>query len=282
MPATMADLHLRDPSTFKPPFKLDTVSYYRLQAKEKLAYDDALHALPDDKREMRTVDKRYLEAMMPLFTRIGYQEKSVARYIAQAVHTAPSDDIRVWASCQMVDEAQHAEMDDYLLWVLGVSHRDTDAIWAASAAKPNFDYMESLTNPYQIVVEGNLFVEGGLALGNIFAYIDMAKDHGDELRQLQHKTRCTDEARHIAFGFALAEALIADDPENLVTIQAAQDEALPRLVAGYMKTFRPVEQQLGKDGYGKRHLRAAAERYYAKATRLGLRPTAIPELDLVY
>ena len=37
---------------------------------------------------MTGVDPRYLEAMMPLFTRIGYQEKSVARCIARAAHTA--------------------------------------------------------------------------------------------------------------------------------------------------------------------------------------------------
>ncbi len=43
-----------------------------------------------------------------------------------------------------------------------------------------------------MIVEGNIFVEGGLALGNIMAYIEMAKDYRDELRQLQHKTRCTD------------------------------------------------------------------------------------------
>lgn len=281
MAIPMADLQLRDPKRFRPPFPLDTVTYYRLQAKEKLAYDAALQALPPEKREMTAVDRRYLEAMMPLFTRIGYQEKSVARYIAAAVHRAPSDDIRVWCSCQMVDESQHAEMDDYLLAALGVDRAATDAIWNASPAKPNFDYMESLTNPYQIIVEGNLFVEGGLALGNILAYVEMAEDVGDELRQLQHKTRCTDEARHIAFGFALAQALIEEDPENLETIQAAQDETLPRLVAGYMKTFRAAEKALGRDGYGQRHLRAAAERYYAKATKLGLRATPLPELDLI-
>lgn len=282
MPIPMSDLTLSDPALFQPPFALDTLTYYRIQAKEKLAYDDALKALPAPKREMVDVDKKYLDAMMPLFVRIGYQEKSVARYISTAVRKAPSDTIRVWCACQQVDESQHAEMDDYLLHVLDVKRADTDAIWNASAAKPNFDYMETLENPYQVIVEGNLFVEGGLALGNIMAYIEMAKDYGDELRQLQHKTRCTDEARHIAFGFAVADALIKDDPANRETLQACQDETMPRLVAGYMKTFRPVEAKLGAEGYGKRHLRQAAERFYAKATRLGLRPSSIPEIDLVY
>lgn len=282
MPIPMSELHLSDPSRFEPPFHLDAIAYYRIQAKEKLAYDDALNALPPEKREMTGIDRTYVEAMLPLFTRICYQERSVARYIANAVPGAPNATIQTWLACQQVDESQHAEMDDYLLHVLGLTAADTDAVWNASAAKPNFDYMESLRNPYQIIVEGNLFVEGSLALGNIFAYVEMAEDYGDDLRRLQHKTRCTDEARHIAFGFAMANALIEDDPANRETIQAAQDETIPRLVAGYLKTFAPVEKRLGKEGYGKRHLRAATERYYAKATRLGLRPTNVPELDLAY
>ncbi len=52
---------------------------------------------------------------------------------------------------------------------------------------------------------------------------------------------------------------------------------MPRLIAGYMKTFRPVEAKLGADGYGKRHFREAAERFYGKATRLGLRPRRSPK-----
>src|SRR3989442_15807136 len=72
-----------------------------------------------------------------------------------------------------------------------------------------------------------------------------------------------DETRHISYGRALVKALIEDDPANLDTIQAWQDESL-RLFA---EVARGGERQAWWEGF--------LASYYKIAVPMGLRPTVV-------
>ena len=81
------------------------------------------------------------------------------------------------------------------------------------------------------------------------------------LSAVNHRARIRDETRHISYGRALVKALIEDDPANLDTIQAWQDESL-RLFA---EVARGGERQTWWEGF--------LASYYKIAVPMGLRPT---------
>ena len=73
-----------------------------------------------------------------------------------------------------------------------------------------------------------------------------AESHNDFLSAANHRTRLTDEPRHMALGVAVLKAMLADDPANIEILQGWQDEFAP-LIRTFVYASRPIERIPGSD-----------------------------------
>jgi hypothetical protein len=99
-----------------------------------------------------------------------------------------------------------------------------------------------------------------------------AEAHQDYLSAINHRTRLTDEPRHMALGVAVLKAMLADDPANMAILQGWQDEFAP-LIVNFVHASRPIETIPGSDFSADAMWESIVNHHTQNALKYGLRPT---------
>lgn len=266
-------VHLRDPRLFEAPGGLTFEKHLRLHIQEKQRYFEEVTSLPEDARAMR-LDPAYIAAMRRRWVVLYYGELSSAQYMGTAASHAPLEMTAfiTCCVCQQMDELHHSEMDRSVLERVGLTPEEWRRIYEETEARGVFDHLLSLDDPFEIAVKGGLFLESASAIVAFPALIKIAEGHGDAYTAANHRTRLTDEPRHMALGVATLRALVADDPRNLEVVQEWQDEFAP-LLRAFLDASRDMAG-LPRGGFSADGMwRAMLEHHTKNATKYGLRPT---------
>lgn len=263
---------LRDPTLFKAPGGLLREAP-RVHTEEKRRYFEEVASLPEDAREMR-LEPSSLEAMRRRWVTLYYGELSSLQYMGTAASHAPLDmtDFITSCVCQQTDELHHAEMDRDVLRKIGLTPDSWRAIYEDTASKDLFDHLLAIDDPFEIAIKGGLFLESASAIVAFPTLIKIAEAHGDYLTAANHRTRLTDEPRHMALGVATLRALVEDDPRNIEVVQEWQDEFAP-LLRNMLDASREMAN-LPNGGFSADGMwRATLEHHSKNAEKYGLRPT---------
>ena len=266
-------LTFKNQHAFTAPGGLTFAKHFRLHAQEKQRYFEELASLPEDKRELR-LDPAYISAMRRRWVVLYYGELSSAQYMGTAASHAPLEmaEFITCCVCQQMDELHHSEMDRSVLEVIGLGERERRAIYEESEAKGVFDHLLAIDDPFEIAVKGGLFLESASAVVAFPALIKIAEAHDDDLTAANHRTRLTDEPRHMALGVAMMRALVEDDPRNQNVIQEWQDEFTP-LLRAFVDASRDMTG-LPNGGFSADGMWEAIVGHHGKnAQKYGLRPT---------
>ncbi len=265
--------NLRDLSLFHAPGGLTFAKHVRLHAEEKMRYFEEIASLPEDIREMR-LDPRYVTAMRRRWVTLYFGEIASAQYMGTAATNVPlaMHEFITTCVCQQIDELHHSEMDRDVLMKIGLGPAEWTAIYEDTASKEVFDHLLAIEDPLEIAVKGGLFLESASAVVAFPALIRIAEAHGDYFTAANHRTRLTDEPRHMALGVATLRALVADDPKNIELVQQWQDEFTP-LLRGMLDASREMTG-LPNGGFSADGMwRAMVEHHTKNALKYGLRPT---------
>lgn len=266
-------LTFKNQHAFTAPGGLTFAKHFRLHAQEKQRYFEELASLPEDKRELR-LDPAYISAMRRRWVVLYYGELSSAQYMGTAASHAPLEmaEFITCCVCQQMDELHHSEMDRSVLEVIGLGERERRVIYEESEAKGVFDHLLAIDDPFEIAVKGGLFLESASAVVAFPALIKIAEAHDDDLTAANHRTRLTDEPRHMALGVAMMRALVEDDPRNQNVIQEWQDEFTP-LLRAFVDASRDMTG-LPNGGFSADGMWEAIVGHHGKnAQKYGLRPT---------
>jgi len=271
--ATRTRVMLKDHRAFSAPGDLTFAKHLRLHAQEKQRYFEEIASLPDDKRAMH-LDPVYIAAMRRRWVVLFYGELSSAQYMGTAAAHAPLElgAFITCCVCQQMDELHHSEMDRGVLETIGLGERERRAIYEETEAKAVFDHLLAIDDPFEIAVKGGLFLESASAVVAFPALIRIAESHDDYLTAANHRTRLTDEPRHMALGVATMRALVEDDPCNQDLVQEWQDEFAP-LLRAFLDASRDMTG-LPNGGFSADGMWAAIVGHHTKnALKYGLRPT---------
>lgn len=271
--AQRSRVRLSDPRAFSAPGGLTFAKHMRLHAQEKQRYFDEIASLPEDKRELR-LDPAYIAAMRRRWVVLYYGELSSAQYMGTAASHAPLEmsEFITCCVCQQMDELHHSEMDRGVLDTIGLDAQERRSIYEDTKAKAVFDHLLSIDDPFEIAVKGGLFLESASAVVAFPALIKIAEAHDDYLTAANHRTRLTDEPRHMALGVAMMRALVEDDPRNQNVVQEWQDEFAPMLRA-FVDASRDMAG-LPNGGFSADGMWEAIVGHHGKnALKYGLRPT---------
>ena len=266
---------LKNPKLFDAPGGLNFEKHLRLHAQEKLRYFEEIARLPDDQRNMRTVTPGYIEGMTRRWMALYHGEIAAAQYMGTAAASMPFHDYFEFIACcicQQMDELSHAEMDRDMLLRAGFKLEDLPALWEECEAKVVFDHLLSLEDGFEIAFKGGFVLESANAVVGFHAMARFAEQHGDYLSAANHRTRLTDEPRHMALGLAVAKAMLADDPANIHILQQWQDEFAP-LIYNFIHASRPIERIPGSNFSADAQWASIVEHHTRNALKLGLRPT---------
>jgi len=265
---------LRDPRKFRAPGGLNFEKHFRLHAQEKARYFDALARLSDDERNLRTVTPGYIEGMTRRWIVLYHGEVAAARYMGRAAHNVPFThyDFLGCCICQQMDELQHSEMDRDMLRRAGIAEDQWQPLWEACEPRVVFEHLLALDDPFEIAFKGGFVLESANAVVGFNAMARFAEAHGDHLTALNHRTRLTDEPRHMALGVAVLKALLADDPTNRALLQEWQDEFAP-LMRTFVDVSRPIERIPGSDFSADAMWAGIVEHHTTNAVKHGLRPS---------
>ncbi len=264
----------RDPTLFKAPGGLSFEKHVRLHAEEKPRYFEELGTLTDEQRNLRNVDPRYVDAMRRRWVTSYLGELAAAQYMGTAAANAPIEmhEFITCCVCQQMDELHHAEMDRDVLERIGMSQADWEQMYAGTGSRAMFDHLLGLDDPFEITVKGGVFLESASAVVAFPALIKIAEAHGDYLTAANHRTRLTDEPRHMALGVATMKALLADDPDSRELIQQWQDE-ISALLPGILDASREMVD-LPSWRFSLQGLwRAMVDHHVHIAEKYGLRPS---------
>jgi hypothetical protein len=270
---------LKNPKNFVAPGGLNFEKHFRLHQQEKTRYYEELATLTDDQRNLRTVTPGYIEGMTRRWVTLYHGEVAAAQYMGAAAHNVPIDywDFIACCVCQQIDELQHSEMDRDMLFRAGLTEDKLPAIWEQCEAKAVFDHLLGLDDAFEIAFKGGFVLESANAVVGFHAMARFAEAHHDYLSAMNHRTRLTDEPRHMALGVAVLKAMLADDPSNRAILQEWQDEFAP-LIVNFVSVSRPIETIPGSDFSADAMWASIVEHHTKNAEKYGLRPTLTLEM----
>jgi len=272
---------LKNPKHFVAPGGLTFEKHFRLHQQEKSRYYDELAGLTDDQRNLRTVTPGYIEGMTRRWIALYHGEIAAAQYMGVAAHNVPLTDYWDFIACcvcQQIDELQHSEMDRDMLFRAGLTEDRLPALWEQCEARVVFDHLLSLEDSFEIAFKGGFVLESANAVVGFHAMARFAEAHQDYLSAINHRTRLTDEPRHMALGVAVLKAMLADDPANMDILQGWQDEFAP-LIVNFVHASRPIETIPGSDFSADAMWESIVNHHTQNALKYGLRPTLT--LDMV-
>ena len=269
---------LKSQENFSDPFGLNYNKYVRQQA-EKVSLFETVYSRARDPEHDKKLDPAYIEAITPLLVASRFGEHAAHRYCTTAASTAPFSTLRDCCFYQAADERRHSEMDAARLQDFGISEKKAMEIWMDElpGARAVFEYLEGLTDPYQILFCANFVCEGSAGASVFPHWAELARINGDYVTFVINRTRFSDEVRHIGYTRALVRALMEEDPSNAKIFNEWLPEFLG-LVVGLMtevvarsndRAPHPYKtaQEWGIDGF------AALQK---SMIDVGLDPTVLP------
>ncbi len=210
-----APITLKNQENFVDPFGLNYNKYVRQQA-EKVSMFETVYSRARDPEHDKKLDPAYVEAITPLLVASRFGEHAAHRYCTTAAANATFSSLRDCCFYQAADERRHSEMDAARLEDFGISEKRATEIWMDGLPKARavFDYLESLTDPYQILFCANFVFEGSAGASVFPHWAELARINGDYVTFVINRTRFSDEVRHIGYSRALVRALLDENRGN--------------------------------------------------------------------
>ncbi|MBS1868125.1 MAG: ribonucleotide-diphosphate reductase subunit beta [Actinobacteria bacterium] len=198
-----------------------------------------------DWHERIGADERY--ARMYGLSSFFVGEQRVTAELGPMMRAAPSEDMRIFLSTQIADEARHVAFFDRFYSEVGVLHADgLDERLAETSEHLNpefgvlFDELlkrrvdrlavepEDLEALVEAVTIYHMVIEGMLALTGQHFIIDYNEREGTLPAFVEGFTNVArDEHRHVAFGARFLRELAREDPRHVTAIQRALGEVAP-------------------------------------------------------
>jgi ribonucleoside-diphosphate reductase beta chain len=194
------------------------------------------HGFPEDERYQR------MYGLSSFF--IG--EQKVTDELGPMMRAAPTEDMRVFLSTQIADEARHVRFFDRFYAEVGVLESDSlserlreTEVHLNPAFHTLFDEMlasrvrtlandpSDLTALVEAITLYHMVIEGMLALTGQHFIIDFNEREGTLPGFVQgFNFVARDEHRHVAFGARFLRDMVAENPEHKVAIQRTLEEAM--------------------------------------------------------
>jgi ribonucleoside-diphosphate reductase beta chain len=195
------------------------------------------HGFPEDERYQR------MYGLSSFF--IG--EQKVTDELGPMMRAAPTEDMRVFLSTQIADEARHVRFFDRFYSEVGVLESDTLAARLTETAKhlnPAFNTLfddmlgsrvrrlaaepTDLEALIEAITLYHMVIEGMLALTGQHFIIDFNEREGTLPGFVEgFNLVARDEHRHVAFGARFLRDVVTEDPSRKKVIQRMLEEALP-------------------------------------------------------
>jgi ribonucleoside-diphosphate reductase beta chain len=194
------------------------------------------HGFPEDERYQR------MYGLSSFF--IG--EQKVTDELGPMMRAAPTEDMRVFLSTQIADEARHVRFFDRFYAEVGVLESDSlserlreTEVHLNPAFHTLFDEMlasrvrtlandpSDLTALVEAITLYHMVIEGMLALTGQHFIIDFNEREGTLPAFVQgFNFVARDEHRHVAFGARFLRDMVAENPEHKIAIQRTLEEAM--------------------------------------------------------
>lgn len=225
---------LKHPERFFDPFGLDYGKYIRTQA-EKVTIFDVVFSKARDPEHDQKLDPGYIEALTPLVVVSHFGEYAAHRYCTTAAEAAPFPKLRDCCFYQAADERRHSEMDRARMDDWGITTERAREIWndVTPNARRVFEFLESLSDPYQIVFLANFVFEGSAGASFFPHWAELARINGDYVTYVINRTRFSDEVRHIGYSRAVTKLIAEEDDANIAILNEWLAEFMA-LVGGLM------------------------------------------------
>jgi hypothetical protein len=176
---------------------------------------------------------RFMEIMKPVLALVNYGEYAAVKSTAMLVDTVENAELRQGYLAQMIDEMRHTNQEAYLMRYFarhapdpagfnsGFQMRSLDPFGRAGRA-----VFELFMNGDPITNSLNLQVVAETAFTNslFVAMTEVAAANGDQTTPSVFLSIQSDEARHMANGYATLAAVLAE-PDNLPMLQQDFDTA---------------------------------------------------------
>jgi methane/phenol/toluene hydroxylase len=212
------------------PFKTFVREYFE----QELEKDDRHYALLEASSRLNTgeIDARWMEGMKFGLSNLVGVEYAAARAMGRMARTVAPVELRQGYMMQMLDEMRHSNLEMNVIRHHMRSWKDPVGYDIAAKANANSvgssifrSMVEDLmtSDPVETSIGLQVFIE--TAYTNLFfvGLSSAAAAHGDDMMASTMMTIQSDEARHMANGWATLSALMGDE-RNIPMIQDAMDK----------------------------------------------------------
>lgn len=226
----------RLPMRTKDPFRHLLRDYASMEAEKDARQFGALEDVSIRTRGAGRARERWIEVLKPLLSIVAFGEYAAMKSMAMLIDAVDNPELRQGYIAQMLDELRHTNHEAYLIRYLAKSAVDPagfNSAFRTRALDPicraGQACFETFINDDPLVCALNLQVVAETAYTNsIFvAPTEIAAANDDVATSSVFLSVQSDEARHMANGYATLAAILAE-PENLQMLQDDFDAAFWR------------------------------------------------------
>lgn len=211
------------PATTRDPFRHLLSDYYAMER----AKDDRLYGVLTDVQVSSSAraapDSRWTETLKPLLALLVNGEYMAMKTVAMLVDAVPNAELRQGYMAQMLDELRHVTLENQLLRRLAKSAPDPAGFNAAHRYRASSPILRAGRALFETFLSGDpvacalglqVIVETAYTNPIFVATTQIAAANGDQLTPSTFLSIQSDEARHMANGYATMAAVLSV-PENI-------------------------------------------------------------------
>lgn len=181
-------------------------------------------------------EPRWMEILKAAVPMVDFAEYAAMKCCGQLIDTVDNAELRQGYMAQMLDEVRHTNQEMYLVRYLAKHAEDPEGFAHGMKVKGTNLYGRAARSCFETFFVGdpiecalNLQVVAETAYTNPFfvALTEVAAVNGDQATPTVFLSVQSDEARHMANGYATLAAVVSD-PDNLPQLQADFDRAFWR------------------------------------------------------
>jgi len=229
----------RIPKKTKDPFRHLLREYFAMEQEKDSRQYGALEDALSRSQVARNAEVRWIEIMKIALPSVNIGEYSAMKSMGQLIDSVENAELRQGYLAQMLDEVRHVNQQTYLLRYFAKHAADPEAFARAMELRhtnPSYRAARACQETFFVgdPIEGALCLQvvAETAYTNpIFvAMTEIASANGDQVTPSVFLSIQSDEARHMANGYATLAAVVSN-PDNLKPLQADFDRAFWRIHA---------------------------------------------------
>jgi hypothetical protein len=226
----------RIPPRTKDPFRHLLCDYFAMEEEKDNRQYGALEDVIARSRSPQQAQPRWMEVLKPLLGIVCFGEYAAMKCMAMLVDAVDNPELRQGYLAQMLDEVRHVNQEDYLLRYLARHAPDPAGFNSALRARAYDPICRAGRAVFETFVSGDpiacalnlqVVAEAGYTNSVFVAVTEIAAVNGDPATPSVFLSVQSDEARHMANGYATLAAVLAE-PENLPLLQQDFDAAFWR------------------------------------------------------